>query len=223
LFENTPLARRQWSGLDDEHLASIGFVNFAWNALERKFASLIWITAGWTQEVGELVLASMGNVSTVILFTNLLRQELKQKDDRLIWEQGSQTAHLYDEIRSARNDMIHSFFHCDPTGRIEGHFKRSARKNTSGQVELRTVAISKDDLDDICCAISDCFESVDDLILKIWFRRRYLDGAPKTASKSYQQAVHGWQDPPFDVKRLRIYPARRLGGLSRPRGAQTAQ
>ncbi len=209
LLENTPLARRQWTGLDDEHLASIGFVNFAWNALERKFASLVWVTAGWTQDVGDMVIASMGNVSLVTLFINLLKQELKARDDRRIWNQGAQTGVLFDAIRDARNDLIHSFFLADPTSGIKGHFKPSARKSTAGQAELRTVAMAQSDIDDMCFAISDCFESIDDLILKFWFRRRFLD-APEPA---YEQAVHGWQDPPFDIGRLQIYPAKRLQGL----------
>ena len=216
VFENTPLARRQWTGLDDEHLASIGFVNFAWNALERKFASLVWATAGWTQDVGDLVIASMGNVSLVTLFINLLKQELKARDDRRIWDQGAQTGRLFDAIRDARNDLIHSFFLADPTSGIEGHFKPSARKSTTGQAELRTVAMAQSDIDDMCFAISDCFESIDDLILKFWFRRRFLE-APELA---YEEAVHGWQDPPFDIGRLQIYPAKRSQGLSPRHGHQ---
>ncbi len=224
MFENTPLARRQWTGLDDEHLAGIGFVNFAWNALERKFASLVWVAAGWSQDVGELVVAGMGNVSLVTLFINLLKQELSEKDDRRIWEQGALTGVLFDAIRDARNDMIHTFFFCDPTRGMEGHFKASARKNRSGQAELRTVAMAKSDIDDLCCAISDCFESIDDLILKIWFRRRFLGGEHGASAPSYEQAVHRWQDPSFDVKRLRIYPTKRSRGLperelTRPKGS----
>jgi hypothetical protein len=211
LFENTPLARRQWTGLDDEHLASIGFVNFTWNALERKFASLVWVTAGWTQEVGELVVASMGNVSLVTLFINLLKQELKGREDRRIWDQGAQTGVLFDEIRAARNDMIHSFFFCDPTTGVEGYFKGSARKNKAGQAELRTVAVAKSDIDEMCLAISDCFESIDDLTLKIWFRRRFR----RASAHAYDQAVHGWQDPPFDIKRLRTYPPKRSADPSK--------
>jgi hypothetical protein len=214
VFENTPLARRVWTGLDDEHLASIGFVNFAWNALERKFASLVWVTAGWTQEVGELVVASTGNVSLVTLFINLLKQELTHREDRRIWEQGSQTGELYDEIRAARNDLIHSFFYYDATTGLEGHFKSSTRKSKTGQAELRTVAMAKNDIDELCAAISDCFESIDDLMLKIWFRRRLLRAKRATSSQAYQQTVHGWQDPPFDLKRLRVYPARRDQGRS---------
>jgi hypothetical protein len=216
VFENTPLARRVWTGLDDEHLASIGFVNFAWNALERKFASLVWVTAGWTQDVGELVVASTGNVSLVTLFINLLKQELRHREDRRIWEQGSETGELYDEIRAARNDLIHSFFHYDPTTGQEGHFKSSTRKSKTGQAELRTVAMSKGDIDELCGAISDCFESIDDLMLKIWFRRRLLRAKRATSAQAYQQTVHGWQDPPFDLKRLRVYPARCAQGRSPP-------
>jgi hypothetical protein len=220
VFENTPLARRQWTGLDDEHLASIGFVNFVWNSLERKFSSLVWITAGWSQDVGELVLASMGNVSLVTIFINLLKQELREREDRRLFDQGTLTGALYDEIRAARNDMIHSFFYCDPTTGVEGYFKGSARKNKSGQAELRTVAMAKGDIDELCYAISNCLESIDDLILKIWFRRRFLGGARKTSAQSYERAVHGWQDPPFDIERLRTYPKARLTG---PRPARAQQ
>jgi hypothetical protein len=219
VFENTPLARRQWTGLDDEHLASIGFVNFAWNALERKFAALVWITAGWTQDVGELVIASMGNVSLVTLFINLLKQELRKREDRRIWEQGALTGTLFDEIRVARNDLVHSFFLYDSVKGAEGHFKASARKNKSGQVELRTVAMTKSDLDDMCFAISDCFESIDDLVLKLWLRRRILGGKRSPTAHSYDEAVHGWQDPPFDIRRLKVYPAKRAPDSRAPRPA----
>jgi hypothetical protein len=214
MFENTPLARRQWTGLDDEHLASIGFVNFSWNALERKFASLVWVTAGWRQEVGELVVTGMGNVSLVVLFTNLLKQELKKRDDRLLWEQGIATGLLFDAVRDARNDVVHAFFDCDPTTGAEGYFKGSPRRCTNGQAELRVVAMAISDIDELCCAISDCLESIDDLILKIWFRRRVLRTSRRATARSYEQAVHGWQDPPFDVRRLKDYPkkhSRRAG------------
>ena len=223
MFENTPLARRQWTGLDDEHLASIGFVNFAWNALERKFASLVWVTAGWTQEVGELVVAGMGNASLVTLFFNLLKQELKKSEDRRLWEQGAKTGVLFDAIRDARNDVVHTFFHCDPTTGAEGYFKGSPRKSTTGHAELRTVAMEKSDIDELCCAISDCFESIDDLILKLWFRRRFLRGARRAQAQSYERAVHGWQEPPFDVGRLRAYPKKRAQRARRPRDGQPMQ
>jgi hypothetical protein len=212
-FENSPLARRQWTGLDDDHLASIGFVNFAWNTLERKFSSLVWVTAGWSQDVGEMVIASMGNVSLVTLFLNFLKRELRRRDDRRLWEQGAQTGALFDEIRAARNDVVHCFFSCDPTTGVEGHFKAATRKGKSTQAELRTLTMSKSDIDDLCVGISDCFESIDDLILKIWFRRR-LEGSRAAAATVYEQTVHGWRDPPFDVGRLRVYPAKRSRALA---------
>jgi hypothetical protein len=209
VFENTPLARRQWTGLDDEHLASIGFVNLAWNALERRFASLIWVTAGWTQEAGELVVAGMGNVSLVSLFLNLLKQELNERDDCRLREQGAKTGVLFDTIRDARNDVVHTFFHCDPTSGAEGYFKGSPRKSRTGLAEVRTVAMARGDIDELCCAVSDCFESIDDLVLKIWFRRRFLSGDPLATAHAYEQAVHGWQKPPFDLGRLAAYPRKR--------------
>ena len=218
MFANTPLARRQWTGLGDEHLASIGFVNFAWNALERKFASLVWVTGGWSQEVGELVVAGMGNVSLVLLFTNLLKHELKMRDDRRLWEQGFETGVLFDAIRDARNDVVHAFFDCDPTTGEEGYFKGSPRKCTSGQAELRMVAMATSDIDELCCAVSDCFELIDDLDFE------NLVPAPHSARKSpgparsYEQAVHGWQDPPFDVGRLKAYAKKRLRARSHQNG-----
>ena len=193
MFENTPMARRQWTGLDDEHLASIGFVNFAFNALERKFASLVWVTAGWTQEAGELVVAGMGNVSLVSLFLNLLKQELSDNDDPLLSEQGAKIGALFDAVRDARNDVVHTFFDCDPTSGAAGHFKGSPRKSRSGRAEVRTIAMARSDIDELCCAISDCFESIDDLILKIWFRRRFFGRKPEAPSRAYEQAVHGWR------------------------------
>ncbi len=206
MFENTPLARRQWTGLDDEHLASIGFVNFGWNALERKFASLVWVTAGWSQEVGELVVAGMGNVSLVVLFTNLLRQELKRRDDRLLWEQGFETGLLFDAIRDARNDVVHAFFDCDPTTGAEGYFKGSPRKCTNGQAELRMVGMAMSDVDELCCAISDCFEFDRRSDFENLVPAPGSAGQPAGDSAFLRQAVHGWQDPPFDVRRLKDYP-----------------
>ena len=221
MFENTPLARRQWTGLNDEHLASIGFINFAWNAIERKFASLVWITGGWSQEVGEVVVAGMGNVSLVSLFLNLLKHELSDMDDRLLWEQGSKTGVLFDAIRDARNDVVHTFFDCDPMSGAEGHFKGAPRKNRNKGAEIRTVAMAKSDIDELCRAISDCFESIDDLILKLWFRRRFLSGRPHPLAHGYDEAVHGWQRPPFDLGRLSTFPGKRAqnGETLRSRGA----
>ena len=203
------MARRQWTGLDDEHLASIGFINFGWNALERKFASLVWVTAGWDQDVGELVIASMGNVSLVKLFANLLKQELGDCPDRRLQSQAAQTGALFDEIREARNDVVHCFFLCDPTKGVEGYYKTSMRKTASGAAELRTVAMGKGDIDDLCVAISDCLESIDDLVMKIWFRRRILAADPAPDLRAYDEAVHAWSAPGFDLRRLRVYPKKR--------------
>ena len=218
MFINTPMARRQWTGLDDEHLASIGFINFGWNALERKFASLVWVTAGWDQDVGELVIASMGNVSLVKLFANLLKQELNAWPDPRLWSQAMQTGALYDEIREARNDVVHCFFLVDPAQGIEGHYKTATRKTATGTAELRTVAMGRGDIDDLCIAISDCLESIDDLVMKLWFRRRLLavDAAPE--ARAYDEAVHNWNAPGFDVRRLRTYPRKRARRAQAPGG-----
>ena len=75
--------------------------------------------------------------------------------------------------------------------------------------------MAKSDIDELCGAISDCFESIDDLILKIWFRRRFLVQDRLAPGPCYEEAVHGWQDPPFDVERLRAY-LRTHGRRGRP-------
>ncbi len=218
MFINTPMARRQWTGLDDEHLASIGFINFGWNALERKFASLVWVTAGWDQDVGELVIASMGNVSLVKLFANLLKQELNDWPDRRLWSQAAQTGALFDEIREARNDVVHCFFLCDPTKGVEGHYKTSTRKTASGDRRTqdcrdgerrhrrsvrRHLGLSR---------IRSTTWS-----LKLWFRRRLLGADDRPTERVYDEAVHGWDAPGFDARRLRIYPKKRARRL-RSRG-----
>jgi hypothetical protein len=222
VFENTALARRQWTGLDDEHLASIGFVNFAWNALERKFASLVWVAADWTQDVGELVVSGMGNVSLVSLFINLLKQELKEKPDRRLWEQGSGIGILFDTIRDARNDVVHTFFDMDPTSGLDGHFKGAPRKGRGGRAEIRTIAMGRGDIDDLCHAISDCVESIDDLILKIWFRRRLLAAGQPDSPQSYERTVHGWRSPPIDLTRLKVYPTMRVQKQAERRAREAA-
>jgi hypothetical protein len=105
--------------------------------------------------------------------------------------------------------VVHTFFDCDPTSGAEGHFKGTPRKGRSELAQIRTVAMGKSDIDELCSAISDCFESIDDLILKLWFRRRFLSGNPSAPDHAYLQAVHGWQDLPFDLARLTIYPMKR--------------
>ena len=158
---------------------------------------------------------------------NLLKQELRDRPDRLLWSQAAQTGALFDEIREARNDVVHCFFHVDPAKGVEGHYKTSTRRTESGRPELRTVAMGKDDIDDLCVAISDCLESIDDLVMKIWFRRRFLlaDGA-RLAEDAYRRAVHGWSATPFDMRRLKTYPkkrARRAPAREAERTRQSAE
>jgi hypothetical protein len=167
VLRNTQLNRRFWTGLDDEHLASLGYVNFAWNVLERKFTSLIWVAADWPQEMGELITADLGNVSMITLFINLIKQTV---DDQRIKDQATITVAVLDGLRTDRNDLIHSFFYRDPTKVIGGHIKVTA-KSRSGSAEIKMVAMSKTDINQMCKDISECFESVDDLIHKLHFRR----------------------------------------------------
>ena len=77
------------------------------------------------------------------LFINLLKHELKRRDDRLLWDHGAQTGVLFHEIRAARNDMIHTFYYYATLwGSVAaGVCKASARKSRAGQADMRTVAM----------------------------------------------------------------------------------
>jgi hypothetical protein len=222
LFRNTPLARRFWTGLEDDHLAGIGFVNFAWNILERKFCSLIWVTAGWDQTTGELVTADLGNVSAITLFMNLLILNLKEHSDESLFEQGSLTASVLNDVRADRNDIIHSFFFNDPTKGIGQNIKINA-KSRKGQPEIQTIAISKNDIDILCKAMSDCYDSIEDLIHKLYFRRKFLSGERGALARSYEQAVHGWQAPSFDIGRVRSHVGKRSQRSNPPQGSPLPQ
>jgi hypothetical protein len=213
MLTSTPLARRFWTGLNDDHLASIGFANFAWNVLERKFASLVWVAADWSQEIGELVTADLGNVSMATLFINIIKQSVTD-DDRILC-QATRTVAVLDGIRSDRNNLIHSFFHRDPTKTIGKYIKVSA-KSRSGGTEIKTIAMSKTDIDQLCADISTCFDSVDDLVHKLHFRRKFLAGERGALAQNYDDAVHGWRAPSFDTSLLREYLKRRSQRLNPP-------
>ncbi len=197
-------------------------MNFAWNALERKFAALIWTAADINQELGELLTADLGNISAAALFVNLLKRELSQEADDSLLDQGTKTVAVFDAIRCGRNDMIHSFYYRDASGGIDGYFKITS-KNKTGQAEIKTVAMSKPDLDTLCEGISVCFESMNDLVHKLHFRRRFLAGERGAFSQNYAQAVHGWQEPSFDIERLRTFLREHSQRLNPPQGPPQPQ
>ena len=147
MFINTPMARRQWTGLDDKHLASIGFVNFGWNALERKFASLIWVTAGWDQDVGELVIANLAMFRWSSC-ANLLRQELRDRPNRIISTQAAQTGALFEEIRERETTSSIAFSTATRPWASRAIQGLDPQDRGAGHPELRTVAIGKADIDD---------------------------------------------------------------------------
>jgi hypothetical protein len=218
-FTNDALRRRFWTGVDDDHLASVAFANYAWNIVERKFVSLVWITADWTQKVGELVTADLGNVSVANLFINLVKQ-LVTDDDRIV-EQSTKTVALLDSLRGERNDIIHSFFHHDPINSASRHIKLSA-KPRSGEAEIKVVTFSKDSINEILSDLSICYDSMDDLAHKITFRR-YFEKGMMNAYGSYDVAVHGWQAPSFDTGLLRTCLKRRSQRLNPPQGQRPPQ
>jgi hypothetical protein len=170
MFTNTPLARRFWTGLNDDHLASIGFANFAWNILERKFASLVWVAADWSQEIGELVTADLGNVSMATLFINIIKQSVTD-DDRILC-QATRTVAVLDGIRSDRNNLIHSFFHRDPT-RLNPRPSRPPPLSSPAVISIVVMT------DALLLVLGDCVALGVDApaaLLQVMFHRRRCDG-----------------------------------------------
>jgi hypothetical protein len=209
--------------VDDEHLLGIGYINIACSVLERKFHSLILITAGWTQQVGELEIADIGNVSASSLLIDQLKLNLDRHNDQLLLEQGIKTAALFDNIFADRNDIVRSFFIIDPTRDLDRRINRSA-KQRHGEPEIKTIAWSKQDINELCIEISDCYESIDDLICKIWLRRKFVDEEFGKNSRSYQQRVHDGQEPSFDMERLlRHLKGRSQRRLNPPQGPRRLQ
>jgi hypothetical protein len=172
-FTNDAVGRHFWTGIDDDHLASVAFANYAWNIVERKFVSLVWIAADWTQSVGELVTADLGNVSVATLFINLVKQHITD-DDRIV-QQSIKTVALLDSLRGERNDFIHSFFHYDPVSSASRHIKLSA-KPRSGEAEIKFITLSKDRINEMLEDLSTCYDSMDDVAHKITFRRYFERG-----------------------------------------------
>ena len=222
MFQNTPAARQFWSGVDDERLLGIGYVNVACSVLEKKFHSLIWITAGWSQQVGELEIADIANVSASSLFIYQLKLNLGRYNDRLLLEQGTKTAALFDNICADRNDILHSFFIIDPNRDLDRRINRST-KHRNGEPEIKTIAWSKHDINELCIEISDCYESIDDLIGKIWFRRKFIDEEFGKNSQNYEQRFHDGQEPSFDIKRLLRHLKGRSQRLNPPQGPRRLQ
>ena len=220
MFQNTPAARRFWSGVDDEHVVSIGYVNIACSVLEKKFHSLIWVTAGWNQQVGELETADLGNVSAGTFFIDQLKLQLE--NDQILLEQGVDTATLFDKICTDRKDIIHSFFFRDPTRDLDRRINLSAKQRHE-QPEIKTITWSKDDINELCIEISDCYDSIDDLIYKICLRRKFFDEEFGHNSQTYEQRVHDWQKPSFDIKRLLRHLKGRSQRLNPPQGPRRLQ
>ena len=204
---NTPLARRLWTGLDDEHLASI--VNFACESALEPEVRLPRLGHGRVEAGGRRTRGRRHGQRLARLALPQPPQTGAEREGRSPpVEHGERLASC--STRSATcattSSIILPF---GPTSGAEGHFKGSPRKSRNGQAEIRAVAMAKTDIDELCCAVSDCFESIDDLILKIWFRRRFPSGDPQATAHAYEHAVHGWQNPPFDLGRLRILPKKR--------------
>jgi hypothetical protein len=218
-FTNNALGRQFWTGVDDDHLTSVAFANYVWNMLERKFVSLVWVAADWPQKVGELVTADLGNVSVATLLINIIKQNILD-DDRII-KQATKTVALVDSIRNERNELIHSFFIHDPVARSGRHMKLSA-KGRSGEAEIKVVTLSKNRINEMLEDMSICYDSIDDLAHKITFKRYFENGLMK-AYGSYDNAVHGWREPSFDIELLRTCLRRRSQRLNPPQGQPQPQ
>jgi hypothetical protein len=150
------------------------------------------------------------------------RLNLNGYNDPILLEQGIKTAALFDNIRDERSDIVHSLFSRDPTIGLDRHIKMSA-KQRGGQSEIKTIALPKDDINELCIEISDCYESIDDLIYKIWLRRKFFDEESGKPSHIYEQSVHDRQKPSFDIERLLRHLRGRSQRLNPPQGARRLQ
>ena len=195
------LLRQALTGMSDQQLATIGFISVIWNGLERNMVACIWAAADWTQELGELVTADLGNVSRADLLMNIVKQRV---DDPLLQEQAQITIALYDFIRSARNDLMHGFFNWRHRGLStdEGLVKLSAKKR-SGSVEMKVIPVGQSVQDQLAFDMRLCNESFHDLLNKLYFRNRFLAGERGAFAQNYHDAVHGWREPSFEISLVR--------------------
>jgi hypothetical protein len=194
--------------MSDQQLTMIGYISVVWNALERHLVACIWSAAGWPQDIGELVTADLGDVSRCDLLANLANR-IKGDDDRIV-SQTIKTLALYDHVRAARNDLMHGFYNFREQGWPLSHeLKKFTAKRRSGSVEMKSVGVALPVLEELAADLFTCNDSLDDLYHKFLFRGRFLNGERGVFAQNYEDAVHGWRAPAFDIARVQEAVARR--------------
>jgi hypothetical protein len=213
---NTSTMRRDITGMSDTQLASIGAVTVLWNGIERNLVGCIWEAAGWKQEIGELVTADLGNVARPDLLMNLVNRIVT--DDNRIVDQTRRTLALLDIMRGARNDLMHGFFDWSKSGPASRDIlHKFTAKKRSGAAEAKAIPVAQATLDSLFKDMLLCNESLDDLRHKLLFRQRFLEGERDVFAQNYEDAVHGWRAPCFDIQLVRECLKRRTPPPNQPR------
>lgn len=212
---NAPFVREAMTGMRDDQLAQIGYISVLWNAMERNLVACIWVVARWTEEVGEIVTADIGNNTRADMLMNLVKLNV---DDPKLNEQTTITLALYDLIRGARNDLMHGFYNWRHIGLQprESLSKLSAKKRT-GVAEMKVIPVSLEHLQQIANDLHVCNESFNDLYHKFFFRNRWVDGCRGPLEHNYEDAVHGWRAPSFETAFVQEALTRRSRLLNPPR------
>lgn len=204
------------TGMSDEQLATIGYINVLWNGVERNLEGCIWAAANWSQELGQVVTADLQNVSRATLLMNIVHQRIGD-DERLI-EHACKSMELYERLRSVRNDLIHGFFNWSRrSGKTLDTLLKFTAKHRTGFAEAKVVPVSQGTLDRIAEDMAVCLEALNDLMHKLIFRQRYLDGERGPLARTYDDAVHGWRAPSFDTNLVRECLSRRSPPQGQPR------
>ncbi|WP_238310718.1 hypothetical protein [Methylobacterium organophilum] len=195
---NTPLMRKARTGMSDEQLAILGYISVLWNALERNLVAAIWAAANWDQETGELVTADMPNVSRADLLLNLMNKNIV--DDAKLMEIANVTVALYNLLRGARNDLMHGFHFNKFYQSVNppSLMKISAKRRT-GAAEIKSIAVDLSVLEELATDLSLCEESFNDLYHRLFFRNLWNAGERGVFAQNYEDAVHGWRAPSFEI------------------------
>lgn len=189
------------TGMSDEQLAAIGYLIVMWNGLERNLVACIWKAGGWTQEIGEMVTADLGNVARIDLLLNLVNHSIKE--DELIHQEISLNCKLFDYLRSARNELAHGYFHWRSRGlETDDHLLNFSAKRRKGSVEMKKTPIKLSYLREVSSDIALCNEFWNDIMHKIHFRQCFIAQEEWTKGQTYHDIVHGWRAPSLEISLL---------------------
>jgi hypothetical protein len=178
------LAKFLKSGLTENQLRSIGHITILWNSIETRFEQLIWLAAGWSDDMGSLVTADMDYLSKYRLASNLVNF---RTSDAGVKDYGLATIKLFDSARMARNDVIHGLpvLDKDSTEAIVSQ-KRSAKKGT-GALRKTKHDISQAALDQLIKDLAVLEAAIESNIFQLWFI--HLMEIRKMSRKHYAENI----------------------------------